>query len=104
MHLVHDVLSAEVPDADGVRLPVPHGAKLLDQDAVRLLRGILALFAAVQQPLHGVGLPHLGVAEQDHLRLPDGDVDGMEIVLDQLPRRGAAGGFVIGLVKEADRL
>ena len=104
VHFVHDVLPAEVPDANGVIHSILSAAQILDQDAMGGLGGVVSLLAAVFHPLNGVGLSGGGVTQQDDLRLPQRDVSGAEIVLNQLAGGGAVGGRVPRLVKQADGL
>ena len=101
---MHDILTAEIPDADFVPFPILLCIQILDQDAMGLLCGIISLAAVVEQTLDCVGLFHLSVTQENHLRLPDGNLLRFEVILDQFAGLLKSGGFVAGLIEQADWL
>ena len=68
MHGPHDLLTAEVPEADAGAVLTAEGG---DVDAGGRFCVVRPRGAEIPQPLDGVGLPHAGVSQEDDLALVD---------------------------------
>ena len=68
------------------------------------MKKLIAFAAAVEQALNRIGLSYLPIAQENYLCLPDRNLWCCKVILNQFAGFLEFGGFVAGLIEQADRL